>query len=278
MITAQQLSRYYKEYGEQEVTFTREVSQILRLLPKQVFLKRQADSLPCLIYSSSLREAKVIISLGAESLRILQEPGGSLGLRFCFARAGSAAPLAFSVACRLTALTAYNRETPDLYFLSLEYTHRPPDDLIEMVGELLEANGNAQKRAEERIEVTPASMKHLGLESREAALVVGAEEGRCILRDLSFSGAKVLVHGEAEDFREKPVLLRPAFEDQQTPVTLAGRVLRWEAMANREDIGAIAILFKPESVPIQYKLAINTCLRFLPRAGAPGSRAADRPR
>jgi len=261
VITSQQLSRYYEEYGGQEVTFTRQVNQILRLLPKHVYLKCQADTLPCILYSSSLREAKVIAHLRAESLRLLQQASGSLALRFCFAREGSGASLAFFVSARLTAQTAYNRETPELYFLSLEYTHRPPDDLIEMLGELLEANRNAQKRAEERIEVTPASMKHLGLESREAALFVDGVEGRCLLRDLSFSGAKVLVYGKAESLLEKPVLLRPAFEEQKAAVNLAGRVLRWEGMANREDIGAIAILFDQGSIPIQYKLAINACLR-----------------
>ncbi len=260
MITNQQLTRYFEEYGDQEVTFTRQVNQILGLLPKQVFLKCQADTLPCLIYSSSLRGAKVLVSLRLETLWRLQESSGALALRFCFARE-SKVPLAFSVSARLTAQTVYNRETPDLYFLSLEYTHRPPDDLIEILGGLLEASRNAQKRAEERIEVTPASMKHLGLESREAALTVGEVEGRCLLRDLSFSGAKVLVHGKAEAFLDKQVLLRPAFADPKVQVSLSGRVLRWEGMANREDIGAIAILFAPESVPIQYKLAINSGLR-----------------
>jgi hypothetical protein len=271
VITSQQLSRYYEAYGETEVTFTRQVSQILRLLPRHVYLKCQADTLPCIIYSSSLREAKVIANLRLESLRLLQQAAGSLSLRFCFAREGGGASLAFFVAARLTAQTAYNRETPDLYFLSLEYTHRPPDDLIEMLGELQEANRNAQKRAEERLEVTPASMKHLGLESREAGLVVDGVESRCLLRDLSFSGAKVLVHGKAEAFLEKPVLLRPDFSDRRAPVTLPGRVLRWEDMANREDIGAIAIRFE-EGVPIQYKLAINAGLRHSPRAGGPGFR------
>jgi hypothetical protein len=261
VIINQQLSRYYEEFGDQEVTFTRQVNQILRLLPKFVYLKCQADILPCILYSSSMRGAKVIANLRIDALRILQQASGSLSLRFCFARESGTIPLAFFVSARLTAQTAYNRETPELYFLSLEYTHRPPDDLIEILGVLLEASRNAQKRAEERIEVTPASMKHLGLESREAALLVGGVEERCLLRDLSFSGAKVLVYGKAEAFLEKQVLLRPAFADPKTQVTLSGRVLRWEGMANREDIGAIAILFEPESVPIQYKLAINSGLR-----------------
>jgi len=261
VITNQQLSRYFDEYGDQEVTFTRQVNQILGLLPKYVYLKCQADTLPCILYSSSMRGAKVIANLRIDSLRLLQQASGALALRFCFARESGAIPLAFFVSARLTAQTAYNRETPELYFLSLEYTHRPPDDLIEILGGLQEASSNAQRRAEERIEVTPVSMKHLGLESREAALTVGGLEGRCLLRDLSFSGAKVLVHGKAESFLEKQVLLRPAFADPKVQVSLSGRVLRWEGMANREDIGAVAILFAPESVPMQYKLAINAALR-----------------
>jgi hypothetical protein len=209
--------------------------------------------------------AKLIANLRLESLRFLQQASGALALRFCFAREGASIPLAFFVPARLTAQTPYHSDIPELYFLSLEYTHRPPDDLIEILGGLQEANRNAQKRAEERIEVTPASMKHLGLESREAGLSVGGVEGRCLLRDLSFSGAKVLVHGNAGDFLEKRVLLRPAFSDPKTRVTLSGRVLRWEGMANREDIGAIAVLFDQDSVPMQYKMAINAGLRALRR-------------
>jgi len=273
VITSQQLSKYYQEYSGSEVTFTREVAQTLHLLPRQVFLKCQAETLPCIIYSSSLRAAKVITNLRAEALRLLQKASGALALRFCFARDESGAPLAFFVAARLTGQTAYNKETPELYFLSLEYTHRPPDDLIEILGELQEANSNAQKRAEERIEVSPASMKHLGLESREAALFVDGVEGRCLLRDLSFSGAKVLVYGKQEALREKPVLLSLCLADQKTPLTLAGRVLRWESMANREDIGAIAILFEPDGIPMQYKLAINASLRQHNHSGVPGLRA-----
>jgi hypothetical protein len=260
VITSQQLRRYYEEFGGEEVTFNREVGRILRLLPKQVFLKCQADTLPCLIYSSSLRGAKVLASLRAGSLRLLQQAAGSLSLRFCFARESGAIPLAFFVSARLAAQTAYNREVPDLYFLSLEYTNRPPDDLIEMLGGLLEASRNSSRRSEERVEVNPASMKQLGLESREAVLFVDGVEGRCLLRDLSFSGAKVLVHGREEAFLQKPVLLRPPFADRGAGVTLAGRVLRWEGMANREDIGAIAIRFE-EEVPIQYKVAVNAALR-----------------
>jgi hypothetical protein len=259
VITSQQLRRYYEDFGDQEVTFTREVGRILRLQPKQVFLKCQTDTLPCLIYASSMRGAKVVANLRPEAHRQLEESSGNLALRFCFAREGGSS-LAFSVASRIAALTAYNRNTPELYLLSLEYTNRPPDDLIEMLGGLLEAACNASRRAEERVEVGPATLKLLGLESREAPLFVDGVEGRCLLRDLSFGGAKVLVHGQAQAYLDKPVLLRLSFAEAGGEVTLAGRVLRWEGMANREDIGAVAIRFE-DSVPIQYKVAVNAAIR-----------------
>ena len=56
-----------------------------------------------------------------------------------------------------------------MQFVSLEFTQRPPDDLIQILGSLLEANSNAQRRKDERIVITPESMKKLGLDSRESA-------------------------------------------------------------------------------------------------------------
>lgn len=262
MVTSQQLKKYFEQYADVEVTFTRQVSQTLGLLPKFVFLKCQADTLPCIVYASSMREAKVLLSLRAGSRRLLQQADMAVSLRFCFERSERGGqPLAFYVGARVSALTAYNQQTPDLYLLSLEYTQRPPDDLIEMLGGLLEANSNAQKRSEVRVDIGPATLRTLGLDSREASFTLEGVESRCILRDLSFSGAKVLVHGSSSSYVDKPIVLTLSFSDSRQTVRLPGRVVRWEAMANREDIGAIGIRFDTAQVPMPYKLAINACLR-----------------
>jgi hypothetical protein len=261
MVTSQQLNRYFEQYGSVEVTFTRQVMEVLRLLPKHVFLKCQADVLQCIIYSTSMREAKVIASLRASALRAIQQENSTVALRFCFARADRADSFSFYVAAKATGCYAYNVNAPGLYLLSLEYTHRPPDDLIELLGELLEANVNAKRRKEARIDITPASAKALGLESKEAKLLVEGAEHHCLLRDLSFSGAKVLVYGQAADLVDRPVVLRLGLADESKPVALPGKVLRFETVANREDIGAVAILFEEQKVPMPYKLAINNYLR-----------------
>jgi hypothetical protein len=261
MVTSQQLNKYFEQYANAEITFTRRVTEVLRLLPKHVYLKVQADILQCIICSSSMREAKVIASLRASALRAIQQENATVALRFCFARADRANSFSFYIPAKVTSCSAYNVKAPGLYLLSLEYTNRPPDDLIELLGELLEANVNAKRRKEVRIDITPASTKALGLESKEATLLVGAAEHRCLLRDVSFSGAKVLVYGQGAALVDQPVVLCLDLTDESKPVALPGRVLRFEAVANRMDIGAVAILFEEQKVPMPYKLAINNYLR-----------------
>jgi hypothetical protein len=261
MVTSQQLNKYLEQYSTAEITFTKRVTEVLRLLPKHVYLKCQADILQCIIYSTSMREAKVIASLRASALRAIQQENTAVSLRFCFARADRADSFSFYVAAKVTGCYAYNVNAPGLYLLALEYTHRPPDDLIELLGDLLEANVNAKRRKEARIDITPATVKALGLESKEAMLLVQGVDHRCLLRDLSFSGAKVLVYGQAAGLVDKPVVLRLNLADENKPIALPGKVLRFESVANREDIGAVAILFEEQKVPMPYKLAINTYLR-----------------
>jgi len=261
MITSQQLNRYFEQFGTVEITFTQRVTEVLRLLPKHVYLKVQADIVQCVIYSTSMREAKVIASLRASTLRAIQKENVGVALRFCFARPDRSDSLSFYVAAKVSGCVAYNAQAPGLHLLSLEYTNRPPDDLIEILGELLEANINAKRRKEARIDITPASLKALGLESKEALLHVSGVEHRCLLRDLSFSGAKVLIYGRAADMVDKPAVLRLDLAGEKTLIALPGKVLRFETVANREDIGSVAILFEEQKVPMPYKLALNNYLR-----------------
>lgn len=261
MVTSQKLNEYYERFGNVEVTFTKRVSEVLGLLPKHVYLKCQADILQCAVYSASMREARVIARLRVSALTSLRQAGNAVALRLCFRRPERADSLSFYVASKITSLTAYNKEAPEMHLLWLEYTHRPPDDLIEILGELLEANVNARRRKEARIDVTPAAMKALGLESREAALLVQEAEHRCLLKDLSFSGAKVLIYGQGQELVEKQAVLRLTLAGESKPTALPGRILRFETAANRQDIGALAILFEEQKVAMPYKIAINNYLR-----------------
>jgi hypothetical protein len=261
VITSQQLLEYYGEYKEREITFNRQVIDVLKLLPREVYLKCHGEQIPCVVYSSSMTGAKIVASLIAAVMQKLRLANNSVSLRFAFRRTDKFEPLFFFVPAKITNYTFYNTEKPDLYFLSIEYTSKPPDDLIEILGQLFDANINFQRRKEERIDLNPTTIKALGIEGKEAVLIVDKQAKKCIIRDLSFSGAKVLLFGaDAEDVR-KTAALQFSLSGQKQQIVLPGTIVRFEGVVGREDIGAFGISFVEEKTPIGYKMLINNYLR-----------------
>jgi hypothetical protein len=186
-------------------------------------------------------------------------------LRWCFKLPEKVEPITFFVTCRPTGFTHYAVQGPDVHFVTLEFTQRPPDDLIQILGSLLEANSNAQRRKDERIIVTPETLKKLGLESREAALLLEGKSHKCVLRDLSFSGAKVVVSGRAEAFANRSASLKFSRSDQLPEMTIPGAVRRVDEVGGRKDILAVSVEYSSDP-PMSYKLLINSYVSTLRKA------------
>lgn len=262
LITSRQLQQYYSEYKEREITFNRQVIDVLKLLPREVYLKCHGDKLPCVVYSSSMTGAKIVASLNAAVMQKLRLADSSVSLRLAFRRTEKREPLFFFVPAKITNYTFYNAEKPDLYFLSIEYTSKPPEDLIEMLGQLFDANTNFQRRKDERIDLNPTTIKALGVEGKEASLVVNKQVKKCIIRDLSFSGAKVLLFGAVAEDVQKTAVLQFSLTDQKQKILIPGTILRFEEVVSREDIGAFGISFIEEKTPMSYKMMINNYLKI----------------
>ena len=164
-------------------------------MPRNMYLRVLDRELPCTVFSSSMASARVIANVKANFFLDLKRPNTRLALRWCFKRQDKAEPMTFFVPCRATGFTHFNVQKPGVQMMTLMFTQKPPNDLIEILGGLLEANWNSQQRREERIPITPENMKKLGMESRDATLRIGETSRPCLLRDLSFIGAEVLVPG-----------------------------------------------------------------------------------
>jgi len=259
LITSQQLSQYYDQYTDREITFNRQIIEVLQLLPKEVYLKTRGDQLSCIIYSSSMAGAKIIANLRTKALQQIRLAGNAVSLRFAFKRSDKPVPLYFFIPARITNYTFYSPKKPDLYFLSLEYTTKPPDDLIEMLGQLFDTNTNFKRRKDERIELNPANIKLIGIDGKEAALVLDKQARKCIIRDLSFSGAKVLLFGARPEHVQKATVLQ--FSAQKQRILIPGKIVRFEEVVGRDDIGSFGIQFLEDKTPMSYKMLINNTLR-----------------
>jgi hypothetical protein len=272
IITSQQLAHYFDQYKSTDVTFNKQVIAATGLVTRNVYLKLLDRQIPCIVFSSSMAGAKVIAGIKSSVSTALKQNNNRLALRWCFKLPDKAEPITFFVTCHATGFTHYAVQDPDVQIITLEFTQHPPDDLIQILGTLLEASSNAQRRKDERIIITPESMKKLGLESREASLIIGGAAHRCVLRDLSFSGAKLLAHGFAATLVGSPASLKIAKGEQAVEVTLPGIIRRVEEVGGRKDILAVSIEYSGDP-PMTYKLLINAYLSTLRKT----SKDAEKP-
>lgn len=257
VITSQQLARYYHDYSSVDVTFTRDVIRATLLYPKQIYIKCLGYQWPCILYSSSMSGAKIITNVGNSFKQIVAKANNMVSLRYSFIQRDKPDPISFFVNARIADFAPYENDKPDLNFLNLVFTNRPPDDLIEKLGTLLDAHSAAQNRKEERIPINSETLKLLHLDARNAQIVIDHISRKCILRDVSFSGARLIIVGVPKFILNKPALLKLKFEDPAEQVDLPGKVIRFESIEGRQDVGAFIIQLHEASIPVEYKMRLS---------------------
>lgn len=261
IVTSQQITRLYESYRRIDVAFNKSVSTGIGLETKSIYLKCLDKQWPCIIYSASMNSAKLIMNLDEDHFDQIDKAKKNVSLRLAFHRTDRHDVLSFFIAAKITDYTPYNPEKSDTYFVSLYYTHRPPDSFIEIIGKLLEANTNARKRNEERIVITADSMRKLDLKSSDAYVQIEGVPRKCIIRDISFGGAKILVIGVAKFLMDKRGSLKLEFEDLDEPIEIVGTIIRIEQVEGRRDIAALGLKYDEPLVPLPYKLKINEYLK-----------------
>ncbi len=258
VLTSQQLSKYYDLYRETEIIFTKEIIRTLNLDPRQIYVKCFGSQWPCIINSTSFVAARIIIGSKGGAYSHITRDNPTVSLRFCFIQNNNQ-PLSFFVNARVSNIQPY-MNSQDLVIVTLSFTQRPPDDLIEIIGSLLEANNNAVRRKEERIIINEETKRKLSLFKEETLVYVQNVPRHCILRDISFSGAKIILLGLAQFLKNKETILRLEFDEPREIINLKGSIVATTEISGRKDMVAVSIKFDEKTVPLSYKIRINTFL------------------
>jgi hypothetical protein len=256
LVTSQKIATYYERYKAIDVTFTKEIIQVTGLVTQQVYLKCVSDFWPCVIYSTSFGGAKVVVNIQTGLVSKLQPANNMVSLRFCFKNAETGNTVTFFVSSRVAGYSPYGGSN-DIALFTLLFTQRPPDDLIEIMGRVLDANVNSAKRREERIILNPESIRKMGLLTKETAVFIQGVPRRCILWDISLSGAKLIMMGVAKFLVNREAALRVDFEDPRESFLLKGHFIRTEAVEGRKELIALAVQFTESTIPMGYKIRLN---------------------
>jgi len=257
-VTSQQLDTYYDKYKKIDVTFTKDVTKSLRMVQNQIHLKYKGGQRSCVVYSSSLCGSKIIIALSNKVLAKLQTTR-LVYLRYCFQKEDSNDTISFIVHSRIVGFTQYG-DNEEVYFAQLEYTHRPPDTLIEILGAMLDANVNAKRRKEERIIIDTNNMRRLNLASSTHIVRIDNAPKNGLLRDISFSGLKIIILGDPVSLIGKKARVQIS-QTFGRNIELTGEIVRHETVENHNNLVAIALHFEPEDTPLEYRMLINDCLK-----------------
>jgi len=262
ILTSQKINEYYERFKTIDVTFSKEIILVSGLITNQVFLKCVGDFWPCVIFSTSFQGAKVVVSLKSGILQKLERANNMVSLRFCFKIADKANPVTFFINTRSAGYSHYGG-SQDVALFNLQFTQRAPDDLIEIMGRILDANVNSHKRKEERITMTPEAYRKLNILPKECAVFIQGVPRHCILRDISFSGAKIIMMGVAKFLVNKDAALRIDFDDPRESILVKGKFIRSEAVEGRKELIALGIAFDNNSLPMGFKIRINNYLTQL---------------
>ena len=138
IITSQQLTKYYDSYRDTEVTFTKDIIRALKLDPRQIYIKCKGGQWPCIINSTSFQLARIIVGTKGGAFQALSARDvQGINIRFAFFDEDNEL-ISFMVPAKVQKITPY-MNSHELAVVALTFTQRPPDDLIEIVGKLLEA-------------------------------------------------------------------------------------------------------------------------------------------
>ena len=259
IINTQRVEAFYNTFKGIDITFTKDMIQVTGLITEQVHLKCGSDFWPCVFFSTSFQGAKIVANIKSGLIDKLQRANNSVSLRYCFKNPEDGTPLTFFVAGRVLGIAPY-KNSNDVSLLSIQFTQRPPDDLIEIIGRVLDANVNSKKRKDEKILITNDSQRRLKLLSKETVAFIQEVPRRCILRELSFYNAKVVMLGVAKFIVDKETALRFDFDDPRESFLVKGKFVNSEEVAGKQEMIALSMDYDEPKIPMGYKIRINEYL------------------
>jgi len=254
--TSQQIDKYLELYKDVPVTFSKEIMDVLSFDVKQAYVRASGGQWPCIINSVSMIDAKIICNKNSGLLKnISTKSFSNAALRFSFADADSKEPVSFFVNIKLLGVSDY--QMPDLVLVSLSYTQRAPDALIERLGKVISANVNVQRFPNEKILLSDVNMRRIGLSKKETVIFIEGVPRRCILQNVSFSGATVYMMGVASFLKNKIVTLKFEFLDPDIAMAVKGKTCKARALEDRKDLVSLTIEYESQKVPMNYQLCLN---------------------
>ena len=224
-LPTQILNGMFEKYATKEVAFNKSIRSATGLEPKKILLKIRGDQWPCVLYSCSMTSAKIIISLDNEGFDEIKKAKNIVSLKLSFFPRNAKNPVTF-VSSLVKGYNVFKLQQGSSFLMSLEFSQKPPDDLIEIIGTLFQSIENFEKRKELRINLEQKVVSDMGLASANGIVEIDNIKRPCIIRNVSASGCAIILVCNPKFLIEKRSLISMHHIDEEEPIVVEGVIKR----------------------------------------------------
>ncbi|MCL2706122.1 MAG: PilZ domain-containing protein [Spirochaetaceae bacterium] len=261
ILTGFQISRLFDLYNDIDITFTKDIVSTTLFSHKETYIRFGGNQKKCLLYSTSMNKGRVIVNIGDNFISKVNKSSGLISLRLAFNVPEKHDIISFYINAKITGYSAYTEGESDLNYAFLSYTQRPPDDLIIILGQLLEANINFQKRKDFRIIINNSNYTTLGFTSRDINLVIENIPRKAIIVDISASGIMAIGVKAFKFHLNKELIIK--FSSSTNEWQIKGQIVRINDITGRNDVVLIGVQLITETIPISFKMSIESYLKSM---------------
>jgi len=254
------LQNLYQEYQDTELTYTKDVAVGLGLLPGESSIKWQGSSYPCVVHSGSFNSAKVLVKLTSSQWRAMQIGSKltTLTMTMVQSKAGRKELININGTLQLLQQPGSGGEVSVL--LGVTFAHRPPDNFLQAQGSYLSLRQEANQRTEERILLSPENKDLIGVMNLNTIVTVDHIERKCLIRDLSYTGARAILTGVAPFLVDKPFTLQVPLAEGT--IQIPGKIVRADPVEGHKGLAVIAMGYHTDHVPLDYLKAIQKAIKL----------------
>lgn len=255
-----QILAFYKEFQHRELSYTREVAGSLGLLYESPTLKIAGENFACLVHSLSFSAARIVLRVPSVQIEELRT-GTRVGiLRISFQAGLRSEVEEFTLSGKFTFQShKAGSDGTTLLLVRLDFNHRPPEGLIEIQGRYLKLRSDAELRKDLRITVDEATLRLMGMKSSRADMVIDQIPRKCVLREVSFGGATVILGGVAKFLGEREFRLSLDLSSG-SPVDVPGKIIRAEPLEGYKAMAVLGLSHHEDRVPGAYLRAVQKAL------------------
>ena len=253
--TRHKCDEYYRLYLEHDVSLTKDIITKMNLIPNKNYLRYGGENIPCILYSTSMIRARIIAQLKSSVCEKIGLGNKTASLCLAFKREKKQDPVTLYINAKIAGFTPYKSDIPGVNFVTLKYMNKPPDDFIFKLGEIISSSTTSKKRKEQRINLDDEKAKRMQLQTDKIWVICEGKQIPCVLKDISFSGAKIITKRNKEPFLNKQVKLILNISSLEGISAMIGKVVHCEEITINNNIKLIAlgIAFDKASIPDSYK-------------------------